>query len=180
MTDFYVYLLSSLPMLQFGTEAPFSFSQFLEKCQPLIPAQDFLILANLAQPGDSKIPLEIPLAVRQWLDFETALRNALILLRSSRRHLEPQKYLRPENPGNYSVSELNQLALNAQRNPSPLEAERLLDQRRWQFLEELNFGHYFDFTALIVYAYKLLLLERWERIHRADKTQLLEAVLEGA
>ena len=50
----------------------------------------------------------------------------------------------------------------------------MLDQARWAKLDELSFGHYFDLEALIIYAYKLRLLERWEKIRTADKERLLE------
>ncbi|MDD5512600.1 MAG: DUF2764 family protein, partial [Candidatus Omnitrophica bacterium] len=47
---------------------------------------------------------------------------------------------------------------------------------RWAFLEELNTGHYFDFEVLIIYALKLLLLEKWLRIQGADKSQVMEGL----
>lgn len=44
---------------------------------------------------------------------------------------------------------------------SPLEAEIYLIKLQWDYLEELSFGHYTDFSALVVYKLKLLLLLRW-------------------
>jgi len=41
----------------------------------------------------------------------------------------------------------------------------------------LSTGHYFDLDLLITYAYKLLILQRWENIREADKKILLEQSL---
>jgi hypothetical protein len=53
----------------------------------------------------------------------------------------------------------------------------MLDEARWRMLEELCVGHYFDLDFLIIYALKLLILERWQRIRTADGGRLLEEVL---
>jgi hypothetical protein len=44
-------------------------------------------------------------------------------------------------------------------------------------LEELATGHYFDLVFLITYAYKLMILQRWENIRSADGMILLEQAL---
>ena len=67
--------------------------------------------------------------------------------------------------------------MSAERNPAAQEAELILDRARWDFLEELSFGHYFDLDVLVIYACKLKILWRWEEVRRADKKALLEEVL---
>jgi hypothetical protein len=44
---------------------------------------------------------------------------------------------------------------------SPLDAEIYLIKLQWDYLEELSIGYYTDFSALVVYKLKLLLLLRW-------------------
>jgi hypothetical protein len=58
-----------------------------------------------------------------------------------------------------------------------LEAEKALDLERWQLLEELACGHYFDLDALLIYALKLLILERWAKINLADKEHIMQETL---
>jgi hypothetical protein len=58
-----------------------------------------------------------------------------------------------------------------------MEAEKLLDEIRWKMLDELAGNHYFDFDALVAYAYKLLILQRWETIQRAEGITLLHEAL---
>jgi hypothetical protein len=71
------------------------------------------------------------------------------------------------------------MALAAYRNPSILESERYLDQEKWNFLDSLAAGHYFDRDFLIVYGLKLAVLEKWERVRTADKKALLDKALAG-
>lgn len=174
MPALYAYLISSLPMLDFGRPAPISWEDFLELCQRLIPQDDFAVLKNLPEAGQYSNFQSTSETIKRWVAFDTALRNELVKVRASRRHIDPTKYLRPLD---YLSPEFNQAALGAQRNPSPQEAARFLDRERWNFLEELSFGHYFDLDFLIVYAYKLKILWRWENARRADKKVLLEGVL---
>ena len=174
MSALYVYLISSLPMLDFGMRPPISQEDFLALCQRLIPEKDYALLKDLALPEQYAGYSGAREVIRRWVEFDTALKNELVKLRASRKHIEATKYLRPSE---YVSPWLTQVAMSAQRNPAPQEAERLLDRLRWDFLEELSFGHYFDLDFLIVYAYKLQILWRWEEFRRADKEVLVEGVL---
>ncbi len=171
MTNYYVYLVSSLPMPHFGARPPFSFLRFLEICQDKISQEDMDIirLTTDAYTYQGSQP-----TLKKWQAFECALRNELVKIRASRKHLEPLKYLRGDA---YIEPHIAQIAMTAHRAPSILEAERILDQGRWYMLGELSVGHYFDLDTLIIYALKLLILERWEKINSADKSLLLQEVL---
>ena len=130
-----------------------------------LPSTDRGSLEEIRQP-----------TVNGWLSFDTALRNELVKLRSVRRHTDAHKYLRSDN---FTGPAIAHIASAAQRNPSVYEAERFLDMERWRALEELSSGHYFDFDALVIYAYKLRILERWELIRLADKNKLFEKAVGG-
>lgn len=176
MANLYIYFIASLPMLHFGAKPPFSSERFLKMCQELILEGDLWILSTLPQAEEYSLKtIEHPL-VQRWVEFDLALRNELVRLRAARKHLDPTTYLRHDG---YSGPSLAPLALAAQRNPSLIDAEKMLDAQRWKALEELAFGHYFDLDFLIIYAYKLLILERWDKIGSADKTALLEKYLES-
>lgn len=171
MPSFYPYLVSSLPELHFDSRPPFSFDQFLQKCEALIPQKDLQLLKDLDSQG---APISGNKTIKEWLNFDTLLKNELVKLRAMRKKIAPEKYLRSDG---YAGSAIYHVALAAQRNPSPLEGEKLLDRERWIFLEGLSFSHYFDLDFLIVYAYKLLILQRWERINLADKSKILDETL---
>lgn len=177
MANFYVYLLSSLPMLQFGSRPPFSFNKFIDICAPQMPEDEAAIVSELPKVSSStSIGKQSPIILKRWYGFEIALRNELVRIRAARKRVDPASYLRQEN---FSDPALEHLSLAAYRNPSLLEGEKLLDEARWQFLSDLEQGHYFDFEALLVYALKLLILLRWETVRMADTQKLLEEVLPG-
>lgn len=170
---YYIYLVSSLPMLHFGMKPPLSFEKFLWICEDLIPESelDALRAASIVEQcvHDENCP-----ALKKWHDFDKLLRNELVKVRASRRRLDPLKHLRGDGYADPSVAHT---ALHAHRTPSPLEAEKILDEARWRFLEELSIGHYFDIDFLIVYAVKLLILERWEKINKLDKARAVADVV---
>ncbi|MFA4889293.1 MAG: DUF2764 family protein [Candidatus Omnitrophota bacterium] len=173
MPTLYPYLVSSLPMLSFGAKPPFSFTAFLGQCQQRIPDEDYALLESLPQVNfDNCAALKIEV-IKEWLAFDTALRNALAAGRASRKHRDPVLYLRPCAICDLSLEHLAQAVL---RTPLFLDAERMLDQARWNKLEELSLGHYFDLPVLIIYGYKLLILLRWEKIRSANSAQLLEEI----
>jgi len=175
MADFYPYLIASLPMLHFGMKPPFSFERFLEVCCPLIPEKDFQLLRTLPQPEQYSEKGKRHQIIQKWIEFDVALRNELVKIRATRKHIEPATYLRPDG---YSGSSLAPAVMAANINTSVLDAEKTLDETRWKALEELATGHYFDLDFLITYAYKLLILRRWEKIRDADGTILLEQALQ--
>ncbi len=174
MASLYPYLIESLPALHFDMKPPFSFEAFLQKCIEFIPSKDYTVLAALPkreEAGGKKAGHPI---IKDWISFDAALRNELVKIRASHKRIEPAKYIRPDG---YGGSAISHIALAAHRNISILEGEKFLDRERWNFLDAQAFGHCFDLGFLVVYAYKLLILERWERIRVADKRALLDKAL---
>ncbi|MDD1715460.1 MAG: DUF2764 domain-containing protein [Methanolinea sp.] len=174
MADFYPYLIASLPMLHFGEKPPFSFERFLEQCRQFIPRQDFQLIAALPVAVQFSETGTMHGVIRKYIEFEVALRNELVRLRAPRRSADPSVYLRTSPrigtsilpPG---IGTMGDLAI--------LEDEKKLDETRWKALDEMAIGHSFDLPLLITYAYKLLILERWEKIRNADTAILLDQAL---
>lgn len=160
MAGYYVYLISSLPMLNFGAKGPFSYDKFLGMCEGLISERDM----------DSLRKTDL----KKWREFDMALKNELVKIRASRKHTDAVKYIRQDG---YADPSIAHIAMNAHRAKSIIDAEKTLDHERWAFLDELSAGHYFDIEILMIYALKLLILERWERVRRSDKELLLEKTL---
>jgi len=175
MPNYYIYLVSSLPELLFGKEPPFSYDDFLKRCQGLVDENALDILRMILRINDCNYQGNQPTLLR-WYLIERQLRNELVKIRAANKQIDPSKYLRIEE---FVQPDIARVATIAYRNPSFLEAERLLDQKRWQVLDELAFGHYFDIDFLIIYGLKLLILERWKRINSADKMLLIEDVLKA-
>jgi len=177
MAGYYTYVLSSLTALTPTLKMPLSYARFLEACRGLIDDEEAAVLETLRGWDPARwLASEAPF-LRQWRHFEIALRNELVRQRAVRRHVDAGKHLREDGLVDIWIA---QIAVNAVRNPSLLEAERYLDEERWKKLDELCLGHHFDFDALLAYGMKLLILERWERVAAADKTKVLEETLATA
>ena len=173
MPGYYTYLISSLPMLHFGMEPPLPLERFLQLCDGLIADSDIDILKATSVVGECGYE-EFSPTLKKWRAFDITLRNELVKIRAARKRLDPLKYIRG---GEYTEPAITHIALHAYRAPSILEAEKILDQERWRFLEWLSVEHYFDIDVLIIYASKLLILERWDRIDTADKASIIENVV---
>ncbi|MFA5255979.1 MAG: DUF2764 family protein [Candidatus Omnitrophota bacterium] len=164
MSGYYVYLISSLPALQFGAKPPFSMEKFFSICAGLISPADLERLKTSLKGFDGS----------RYHDFETALRNELVRIRAQRKHLDASGFLRRDGCADQWISHI---AAAASRNPSVIDGEKTLDMDRWRFLDELSMGHYFDMELLMIYARKLSILEKWERVRTADAGKLLEKAL---
>lgn len=169
----YIYFISSLPVPQFNLKMPFSFNEFTIKCEDYLLPEDLCLIKNLPQVDNCNKYSQHYL-IKKILDFETLLRNELVKIRAAKLKIDSSKYLRLDG---ISSSMFTHIALAACRNPSVLEAEKLLDEARFNYLDELLSGHYFDLEFLIVYAYKLKILDRWQRINTTNKENILEEVL---
>ena len=174
MPAYYTYLVSSLPMLNFSQHLPFRLEDFFVKCKNLIPEKEFEILRSACSQESYLLDTANLDTLKKWTVFETSLRNELVRARAGRKKTDPLKFIRlPDAP----EAQVSHVATVAYRNSSILEAEKILDQERWNFLEFLSFGHYFDFDCLLIYALKLKILERWEEIHKADKELLFNSAV---
>ncbi|MFC1667427.1 DUF2764 family protein [Candidatus Omnitrophota bacterium] len=168
----YYYLIASLPMLEFGMKTPFSHHDFLLLCQEQLSAQDMDIMRRVSLSTCEDID-EPSTALRGWKRFDRSLRNEIARSRSNNMAKDPAKYIRGEDSLNPFVAGLAQWAVNQE---SPLEAELALDRFRWEKLEELRKGHYFNIDYLITYAIELEILERWENINSEGGMQTLQAL----
>ena len=174
MANYYIYLISSLPALSFSAKPPFSFDHFLNSCKGLVSDEDMSLIRSVGNAGLNCLAVKNT-TLKKLAAFETMLRNELVKIRSSRKKIDPAKYLRGEEcPESVYAAHI---AINAYRKPSLLEAEKALDRERWARLEELAIGRYFDIDILIIYACKLLILEKWNKVQSAQTHKMLEEVL---
>lgn len=151
-------------MLNFGAKPPFTMEKLFSMSADLISPEDLEELKSALKDEGAG----------EYREFETALRNELVRIRAQRKHLDASRFLRSDG---YADQWISHIAANASRNPSIIDAERLLDLDRWRYLDELSAGHYFDLESLMIYARKLSILEKWERVRTAETNELLEEAL---
>lgn len=161
MKNAYYYLIASLPMLQFGMKPPLSYSDFLEECGHQLSQDDMDSLK------ERKGPL-----FEEWDNYDTSLRNELARTRALKKGKDPDRYLRGGVGVDPFVAPLAHWAVS---HDSPMEAEIHLDKIRWEKIEEIKTGHYFDMGYLAAYSLHLQILERWARINSGDGMKILSA-----
>ncbi len=151
----YYYAVSSLPFLDFESAPLLTLSEFMDICRSTLTEKDFEVISSLHLNGlkGSDFSLSV---LTKWVSWEGTLRNEIAKLRADSLDMEAEPYLyavesNTEAPGYAGI---------AYKLDSPLLAEESIDRARWQFLDELESGHYFDLEKLIVYLLRLKILER--------------------
>jgi len=154
-SDFF-YFLSSLPLLHFDDKPALDYSEFLAFAQEKLTLQESAILSGLTLCPSSTETAALAV-VDDWNSWETFVRNALVVLRSKGNKSAAANWLRDEK-GYFADTgkRLEEILVL----PNAWEKEQALDQLRWQKLNELQGIHFYDFTAVVIYAYRLLLLTR--------------------
>lgn len=163
------YLMSSLPYLSFRNDEEIrsrvstTFQHYTDSAKEARPLTDMLDseAEKYLMPKAFKLLRQLDLNTIYKADYQGSkngvlsafskyahsLREAVRQLRVARKAASngstQQKYLLPLTPG------------------SPLEEEIHLMKLQWDKLEALSVGHYADFSALVIYKLKLLILIRW-------------------
>lgn len=143
----YYYLVSSLPTLSAEGEMPFDYSTFLNMCESNVSESTFSLLKDL-----SVASTEGPL-VKEWGVFYRGLMKELSYQRSMRLG-KPYSSAFDKEPESAAV------VASALAAKNPLEAEKVLLNYEFEYLDSLLGLHMFDDYVLFGYAIKLKLLER--------------------
>jgi len=169
----YYYLIASLPMLEFGMKMPISYVDFLKRSREQLGSTDMGIIERI-KIGPFEDTEDLSLTFKEWKRFDRAFRNEIARHRAARTGKVPLEHIRGENYPDPFVSGFARWAVH---EDSPIEAELYLDRVRWERIEELEKGHYFDIDFLVTYALKLQILERWDRINSEGGMASLQALL---
>lgn len=164
----YYYLAASLPMLVLGDPAPFSFDEFRASSSTLLREED---LQELDLLGEGRAGEGLSSFSRRWFNAETQLRNAVARVRGGRHGVDAKTYLRDHKEFSVAIEEA---VTDAYAKPNPLERELELDRLRWQALDELGREEPFGLSAILAFAVKLQLTERWARMDDEAGKQKVE------
>jgi len=172
MKEQYYYVITSLPYLSVNEKPPIRKDDFLSVCKRYLKTDDFKILRSidLSEVEYDKAPLDI---IRRFFSWESGVRNALVKLRAERLGLDSDDFIR----GDISDHSTGYFAEEAFNADSPLTAEDILNKARWKYLDDLEFGHYFDIEILVIFFIKLQILERISLFDAIKGQEKLNAVL---
>ena len=164
MVNKYYYLVSSLPYLRFAQQPPVSREYFLLECNKWLSMHDMDIL-SAASINDFSVSANDLFIIKQWKEFDSGLRKELALARNSIKHN------RHEKPG-----PLAKIVLEAS---NPLLMEQAFERIRWDFLDSLETGNFFDLNFLTVYFLKIQILERLQMFDREEGKKIFESMCEA-
>lgn len=143
--DRYYYLTSQLPVLIFDKESYLDTDSFLEKASLWMSKRHYKRLSHLSL-FNPDFEIKKPRLWQNIIEFEKVFRNEIAEWRKAHRtgqDIKPQHF-----------------PLSLVKEGNPLEIEKKLLYWRWQFLNELEKEHHFDFEFLIIYFLKLQILKK--------------------
>ncbi len=157
-SDFF-YFISSLPLLRFGEKSVLTYGTFLSRSMDCLSEPEVAVLDSLQLCPPPQAVSALPV-IEQWYSEETYLRNLVAGYRARSRKQDSGRWQRDSSE--YSAQLIKRIE-EIMALPNAWEKEQALDLIRWQRLDELGAGHLFDFPTVIVYALRLLILEKRRR-----------------
>ena len=157
--DKYYYFVSQLPLLIFGQESYIDKERFLDEAKKWLSDKDFSTISGVSlndfypRDGDNEV-------LAKYKNFERNLREEIASFRKNESH-----------------GRATSLNLNLNEG-TPLEIERTLLHLRWEFIESLEEGHFFDLEILILHFLKLQALERLLTFDREKGTAVFDKLCE--
>lgn len=172
MSRAYYYFAASLPMIDFDNKPPFSVENYLEDCLRLLSRNDFELMNELLTQKELPEYTDDQV-VNAWIKFYEGFWNELTWQRAKRAGKDPESFIRSRANADSRQAEVIQRAL---KEVDLLEAERILDRFRWEFLNELEKGQFFNFGFLVIYGLKLKILEKYQRIQSSQGQEIFEEI----
>ena len=157
-------------MIHFEDHPPLSVQEFLAECQRLLTSEESRLMSALLlgeQPMETKNNV-----AWAWSEFEKNLHNEMAWFRAERAKKNPLEHVQGIR---FVEPFLREIVHQADKASDPLTAEKILDRARWDFLENLKLGHYYDIEFLMIYGLKLQIVERYENIRSSKGKENFES-----
>jgi len=171
LTTQYYYLVASLPGLIFSAPASVSRAVILEECRRHLSPADMAELDALV--GARRLEVSMRFS-REWMNSEGQLRNAIARTRALRAGVDEKKYVKDHEGYRMDVEAAVD---DAYSRVNPMERELALDRFRWNLADELSAGDPFGLSAVLSYAVKLGINERWQSLTPEAGQQRLEEMV---
>ena len=169
----YTYLAASLPTLVFGAPPPFRAAEFRAKCEGVLSRADLAVLDALLA-GE---PASGCRFVAEWQARDTQLRNGVVRARAAHLGIEARPFLRDHAGWDMGVAKA---VTDAFSRATPLDREMELDRCRWHMAEDLARFEPFGLAAVLAFAVKLRIAERWAALDETEGTKRVEAFVAAA
>jgi len=170
----YYYFVASLPSLVFSAPPSVTQEWFVEESARNLESNDHAELVALLDSRIDDVTTEFS---RQWLSGDRQLRNAVAKNRALSRGIDEKKYIK-QHVGFRVDAEA--AVSDAYSRANPKERELALDRYRWSLADELSLESAFGLAAVLAYAVKLRISQRWQpltsKIGREKLDELIEIV----
>jgi hypothetical protein len=168
------YFAATLPLLTLGEPPRLSGAEFVSACEQHLSAA--AAAAATALIADTHAPTAngdgFP---GRWHNAESQMRNAIARVRAARRGVDLAG--RALAVGNFDVA-LEAAVDDAFGQPNPLARERALDTYRWKKADELAGHDSFSTAAILAYAVKLGIAQRWSALEAEAGSAAARALID--
>ena len=163
-----LYLLPSLPMLEFDTTPGITPEAFAATCREQLSAADAVAAEALLEGRAAEHPF-----VEAWHDKEAILRNAVARQRARVAGTEAARWQRHTRGCDMQI----EVGVDdAFLETDPIKKEKALDKIRWVAAEELQGPDPLNIKAVFAYAVKLAILSRWHALSATRGQETFETL----
>lgn len=170
----YVYLVASLPTLALTAAPRMSSDALLASSAGVLRADHLEDLRAIVEDRPQDVRAS---ELKPYWDADTQLRDALARIRAARAGASYD--VRSHPFGGFDARCVS-AAERAWELDGPLERELLLDGLRWTLLGELAASPPFGFQAVLAYALKLRLAEKWAAMDEAEGLRIAAGLADRA
>ena len=156
-----VYLISSIPALNFDQDPPISMDEFLADAQREVSKKQFQRLEKLDLQHISEIKVKGKL--RKFVDSITDLNADIAEIRDAKEQ--------ERNPG---LTTLTSVFMEK----DPLQREKYLMQWQWDELTDIEVDQYFTFAKVLIYKLKLQILIRLQSFDQQKGVKKLNSIID--
>ena len=168
------YLVASLPHLRYPDPPPMTIDDFFSACKTHLSPCNLKKLKSIHE-GDPDPRCRRLSSLKLWQEWDLTAREELARLRAERlgRPIVPVH----DRDGKHAAA--IDAAREAFRAATPIAADDTLESARWDYLDSLEFGRYFNIESLALYLLKLKVLARREGLIMDKGRAGFEGVLEN-
>jgi len=171
MGQHYIYVNATLPVLYFESQPPFTVEEFLIKIESLLTKEDYALLMKIIN-DDREVDTSNEV-VKNIILFSRGFQNDLTYFRAERAKKDPADFLRGGRTGNQRYQEV---IVQAAKNANLLEAEKMIDQFKWEVWDNLVANSFFEIENIVIYALKLAVLDKYRDIRSTKGNEIFNEV----
>lgn len=166
-----IYMVASLPLMQFGEQPPFKLEEFRFRCQGVLSDTELADFDAILQGEPGNHPFGI-----MYHACETQIRNATAKNRALQWGSEA-RFTERMHPG-FDVA-LSRMVSDALGRNTPLEREEELDKARWWVAEQIAGIGDFSMAHVYAFAIQLKINERYASFDTEIGNQVIDKVIQA-